>query len=306
MLFITRRFLKIYLKLEKKKTQTKIYNYFFLILVLVNTLIMITLGVFMILELLGDDPESFADEKGNSYIILSHSIFSFLSSTVLFIMGSHLKSMIHSSLKDSSEKGNMNHYIGDVVRRDSILDPGDFQHLKSDPKHVENKFIENPEILFTSLKSKSSQEDIFESKPKSISENKSKEIDFEDHQEKEIYFSVRIKQINLVTITFLVSDTYQVFYSLAKMIFLHDHFDNQNLKVVPITTEGSLFFFLNNLSILLPILANFLAFYYLIRDSFKVKHERKNSLHNDFSEKDLKPFSTVSRASNRDIEQYLM
>lgn len=265
---------------------------------------MIALGVFMIIEIFGEDPESFADEKGNSYIILSHSIFSFLSSSVLFIMGSHLKAMIHSSLKDTSGQGDMNHYIGDLIRRDSILEPGDFQHLKSDQKYLENELGKSAHISFSPFKSK--QEEIFDSISQNKSENKSKDIDIEEYQEKEIYFSVRIKQINYVSITFLLSDIYQLFYSLAKMFFLHDLFENQIFKVIPITTEGSIIFFLNNLSLLLPILANYCAFYYLIKDSYKIRFERKSSLYNDLSENDIKGFSIVSKKSNQDIEQYLM
>ena len=175
---------------------------------------MLTLGVFMILEFLYEG-KTFADEKGNSYILLSHSIFSFLSSSVLFIIGYHLKYMIGISLKDSNEKGDMNHYIDDSIisKSGSEVDSEDEGHLHSEPQHSEHQYFESRQSYLKSLQTAQTAENLnvllHEKNVKEIENHIQIKPEKNYNTEKEVYFTIRKKQINIVTLTFLISDIYQ-------------------------------------------------------------------------------------------------
>ena len=69
-------------------------------MVIVNLLLMITLVIFILVEIFCSEI-NFADKKGNCYILLCHCIFSFFSSLTLFSFGFHLKQMISDSLTDA-------------------------------------------------------------------------------------------------------------------------------------------------------------------------------------------------------------
>ena len=274
LLFIARRFLKIYFKLDKKNSSTRFYNHFFCILVMVNMFLMVTLGVFMVLEIFFEG-QTFADNVGNSYIVLSHAVFSFFSSLTLFLIGLHLKRMIKDSLKDSYDQGDMNHYI--ESKRNSYKRHRTFGTSDSNKEKISEKIL--------------SQED------SRIIQNND-DLFFKQQDE---YYSKRVTQINLITITFLICDVSQLVYTCTKMFFIPDHFENDVLTITPLTKTAAVFFFCNNFTFILPIFTNYLAFYFLIRQSYKpIGNLRIESINS----KDLLSFSGRF-SSNQDIEKYL-
>ncbi len=277
LLFIARRFLKIYFTLDKKNSSTRFYNHFFCALVFINVFLMVTLGVFMILEIFFED-EAFVDKEGNSYILFSYSIFSFLSSLTLFLIGLHLKNMIKDSLKDSYEKDDLNYYF--ETKRSSLKKRSSIQGINKETES--NKNLDVP-ILDENILVATNQDQ------------------FLKHQDE--YFTKRVKQINLVTISFLICDIYQLLYSLLKIFIIPNHFENSVLTIIPLTKLAAILFFLNNLTFLVPILTNYLAFYFLIRHSYKTLKFDSTKFEN-IDYRDL--FSYSDRlSSNHDIENYL-
>jgi hypothetical protein len=238
---------------------------------------MVTLGVFMILEIFFED-EAFVDKEGNSYILFSYSIFSFLSSLTLFLIGLHLKNMIKDSLKDSYEKDDLNYYF--ETKRSSLKKRSSIQGINKETES--NKNLDVP-ILDENILVATNQDQ------------------FLKHQDE--YFTKRVKQINLVTISFLICDIYQLLYSLLKIFIIPNHFENSVLTIIPLTKLAAILFFLNNLTFLVPILTNYLAFYFLIRHSYKTLKFDSTKFEN-IDYRDL--FSYSDRlSSNHDIENYL-
>lgn len=281
LLFITRRFLKIYLILEKKKSNTKFYNYFFCVLVVVNVIIILSLAVLVVLEFIM--PGAFLNKYKDSYLSLCYGIFSLLSSICSYILGKNLKKMIQKSLKDCFEKSDFDNYF----LQNEVMIPTR-RESEEERERDENKiYIQDCQI--SNSDSSIKNDFIF---------NRA------NLKERDFYFSVRYTQINIVTITYLVCDIYIVLFRLLKLFFIENQFKNYVFKVIPITSLGSVLYFIRDFAILIPVFTNFIAFYFLIRKSYKVEKPgelmQKNSI---ISETDI--ISLENYQTNRDIEQYL-
>lgn len=130
----------------------------------------------------------------------------------------------------------------------------------------------------------------------------------------EIYVGIRIKQINLVTITFLICDLFEVVFITIKMYSIDDQFENLNLKTVPTTDLSATLLFLNNICILLPIISNYLAFYFIIKNNFRNNDNNESNQNKSissskssfssqlFTSRDIKRYSI---APKKEIEEFL-
>ena len=102
-MFISRRFLKLYLTLGKKNIETHIYNYYFYVLVAIN-------GIFIVVSIAMAMITSFGTEKeikGNTvddFVAYTHDTFSALVSVGLYFFSLEIRKMIGISLKDSNKK----------------------------------------------------------------------------------------------------------------------------------------------------------------------------------------------------------
>lgn len=102
-MFISRRFLKLYLTLGKKNIETHIYNYYFYVLVAIN-------GIFIVVSIAMAMITSFGTEeeiKGNTvddFVAYAHDTFSALVRVGLYFFSLEIRKMIGISLKDSNRK----------------------------------------------------------------------------------------------------------------------------------------------------------------------------------------------------------
>lgn len=100
-MFISRRFLKLYLTLGKKNVETHIYNYYFYILVGINGIfIVVSIAMAAINAALGSNNDSISDD----YVAYAHDTFSAIVSVILYCFSLEIRKMIGISLKDSNKK----------------------------------------------------------------------------------------------------------------------------------------------------------------------------------------------------------
>lgn len=102
-LFISRRFLKLYLLLQKKNSTTKIFNTYFIILVGVNIIFLLGLLALSIYEFFV--PTDLLDHY--EYIPYTHSVFSAIVSMLLFIFSLNIGKMIRLATLESDRHSNL-------------------------------------------------------------------------------------------------------------------------------------------------------------------------------------------------------
>ena len=68
--------------------------------------------------------------------------------------------------------------------------------------------------------------------------------------------------------TFLITGVYKCIYIILKYYVLEKEFSQEDRTSIPMTTKSSIIHFIYLLFIMTPIVANYIAFYHLIRDYF--------------------------------------
>lgn len=271
------------------------------------------------------------DDWSNGYIQLTHNGFSFISAIILFVIGSKIKSMIQISLKDTNNHENLDYYIEETINVNQFN--GNTNIFSNSPT---KEFPDNTSLPIESLVTQfnndlvkvNSKEFLARSLTKDLANSNTKEfthiatnefsgnnslpnniiehkikIGYETKKLKdsEIYFSKRINQIYVVIYSFLLCYLIQLTFSLLKVYFMSDDFQITSFKTFPLTKTSGYLLVLNAFSIILPIFTNYLAFFYIIKDSYKPKKSIKRTL----LEKDVLVLNYQNRNSNRDIENFL-
>jgi hypothetical protein len=232
----------------------------------------IAMIVFIIIEII-NEPKF--DSNRNSNIMLAHNSFCLISSSILFIFGFRIKRMISKSLKDS------------LITQDYSTLNSLQNEIDSEKKINTNTYNDNNEQITTN-------EDYKDLMVQSIGMTM-------PNSNGEIYFNVRIAQVNIVTFSFMLCDAYELVFCFGVKLLSGEHFKMNGYRIVPLTEEGSIFYFIDMLCIILPIFTNFIAFYYIIRKSYEFSESRRMSSCN-FLDKDISRYATKS---TKDIEQYL-
>jgi len=117
----------------------------------------------------------------------------------------------------------------------------------------------------------------------------------------EIYFNIRIAQVNIVTFSFMICDAFDLIFCISAIFLSGEHFKMSGNRLVPLTVSGAIYYFVDLLCVIMPILTNFIAFYYIIRKSYEISDNRKISACN-FLENDINRYTLKS---TKDIEQFL-
>jgi len=86
-----------------------------------------------------------------------------------------------------------------------------------------------------------------------------------------------------------------------KNYFIFDQFKILSFRVIPINSFSAILHFFNNLACILPILTNYICFYYIIKDSYK----KKTPLQENLVSQDDFVFVNECRDKNKDLEDYL-
>jgi len=84
---------------------------------------------------------------------------------------------------------------------------------------------------------------------------------------------IRIQQINIVCYTFLLTGLYKCVYIVMKYYLLDHQFNLHNGKTLPKTLLTTLLHFFYLMSIIVPIITNYIAFYFIIRNYFRGSNE---------------------------------
>ena len=99
-MFISRRFLKLYLTLGKKNIETHVYNYYFYVLVVIN-------GIFIVVSIAMAAITALSNNEGDigdDYVAYAHDSFSVVVSFLLYCFSLEIRNMIGVSLKDTNKK----------------------------------------------------------------------------------------------------------------------------------------------------------------------------------------------------------
>ena len=99
-MFISRRFLKLYLTLGKKNVETHVYNYYFYVLVAIN-------GIFIVVSIAMAAITALSNNEGDigdDYVAYAHDSFSVVVSFLLYCFSLEIRNMIGVSLKDTNKK----------------------------------------------------------------------------------------------------------------------------------------------------------------------------------------------------------
>ena len=99
-MFISRRFLKLYLTLGKKNVETHVYNYYFYVLVVIN-------GIFIVVSIAMAAITALSNNEGDigdDYVAYAHDSFSVVVSFLLYCFSLEIRNMIGVSLKDTNKK----------------------------------------------------------------------------------------------------------------------------------------------------------------------------------------------------------
>jgi len=92
---------------------------------------------------------------------------------------------------------------------------------------------------------------------------------YEKNKGKEIFLSLRIKQLNFLIYTFIISNTYLLTYIILKYFIIPDQFDITNFTSTPETHMAVMFSFIFGIASLAPSFVNYISFYFLIRKNFR-------------------------------------
>lgn len=235
----------------------------------------------------------FIDSRGNSYIMLAHNIFCFISSLILFSIGMRIKRMITESLNDSFKTNSVNKEdnsnCNDLNKNEIINEKENYQ-----VKNIDAINLNDSHTNLLNATSNCNNEDYKNLMAESIDM-------ITPNCNGEIYFNVRYKQINIVTFSFLICDTYELFYGIGKRFFLKEYFKMDKFDTIPLNEEAAFIFFMYLFCVIMPIITNFFAFYYVIRKSYDHPVIRRMSTCN-FSENDIKHYASMK---TQDIEQFL-
>lgn len=104
-MFISRRFLKLYLTLGKKNLETHIYNYYFYVLVCINGIfILLSLAFYIVSCIPSITTKEETPVIRDDYVSYAHDTFSCIVSILLYIFSLRIRKMIRISLLDLNTK----------------------------------------------------------------------------------------------------------------------------------------------------------------------------------------------------------
>jgi hypothetical protein len=258
---------------------------------------MMLLIVFICIELI-DKEQTFLTERHNNYIQLAQTCFSTIIILILFGFGLKLKKMITLSLKDTFDHLDLNYYIEEAP---SIEFPGEEPRFSDSGR--ENLRDSNEGTIQLDLSDQQPYLKRQDSTTSQTKEAKQHKKILQAQRDREIYFNKRRRQINIITSTFLICGLVKFFYIISRNFIIQDQFTIVEFETFPETNLAIILEFFYTLCILLPIFTNYIAFYFIIRDSYiSFRKRRKTKKIEIFTQRDIFKRSK----SNKDIDQFLM
>lgn len=200
--------------------------------------------------------------------------------------------MIRVSLKDSNVNVNLDYYIDESVENVSE---------KATQSDVLLLTCNNTGLSTESKKEKPNKSLFLSSETGDLSKSKFNNTKKFKLKDMEIYFYKRMLQIYVVIYSFLICYAFQLLFSLSKLTFLYSQFEITSFTTSPLTRGSAFYLFFNNCTIILPIFTNYIAFYFVVKDSYKPKKEIENAL----LDKEVVDLNVQDKHQNKDIESFL-
>jgi len=97
-------------------------------------------------------------------------------------------------------------------------------------------------------------------------------IDMKSHDSdtmKEKSMILRNNQINLIVYSFLIKDFITLIYVILVLYFIKDEFTTEGYKILAKNNNSTILTHLYFISYIIPVIANYFAFYFLVKDQFK-------------------------------------
>lgn len=180
----------------------------------------------------------FNDELGSQrdeIIPYAHSTFSALVSVLFFYFGLMIGQMIELASKESHQHQNVDYYLEE--EGDSNQQESQINIIQANKNNKESPLINS---------------------------NKSNET----------YLTTRKQQLYLITISNLITDCLEFLLGTFELFVFPKGF-SFSVATVPINATGYSIFALQQLSMLSSGLFTFIAFYYVVRDSYETHHKRE-------------------------------
>jgi flagellar biosynthesis GTPase FlhF len=176
-LYVSKRFLKLFLILSKKKDKAQIYNTYFIVLVVINGVFMLVSFIFYFIN--GND------HTVDDYITYAHDTFSAIVSVLLFLFALKIISLI-------------NWKLGEVRRRFSSDDVVVHEEKKKEERKVE---VKKEEVKAEEVKVEETKEEEVKEECKAeegkTEEGKAEEVKAEENKEEKKEEEVKVEEVKV-------------------------------------------------------------------------------------------------------------
>ena len=274
-LYVSKRFLKLFLILSKKKDKAQIYNTYFIVLVVIN-------GVFMIISFIfyftnGDD------HTVDDYISYAHDTFSAIISVLLFLFALKIISLISWKL-------------GEVRRRNSSDEAIDNEDEGKESKDKVNK---DETAVNEEVKEEKKEEEIEENDFVIKDDNEPMEMAV-GH---EIYLKKRKIQLLLVALANLITDCLEFLVFTTKLLFFRKSYADNSLTY-PLDNIAYSLITIEHLCLNLSTFMNFIIFFWLIRECYEVSIIP--NIKKAFLDTDIERIQVEQETENEKISNFLV
>ena len=282
-LYVSKRFLKLFLILSKKKDKAQIYNTYFIVLVVIN-------GVFMVISFIfyfthGDD------HTVDDYITYAHDTFSAIVSVLLFLFAMKIISLI-------------NWKLGEVRRRNSSDEAIDNEEEGKEGKEKVEGTNEVNKV------EEGTNDEVKEEKKEEEEEIEENDFVIKDDNEPmemavghEIYLKKRKIQLKLVALANLITDCLEFFVFTIKLLFFRTSYATNSLTY-PLDNIAYALITIEHLCLNISTFMNFIIFFWLIRECYEVNIIP--NIKKAFLDKDIERIQVEQETENEKISNFLV
>ena len=232
-LFITRRFLKAYIIFSESDEGPNCYNYYFIILVIINILFIIVCIILNLITLFKEQKLSIS-----SIIPFIYDCFGAITSLILLIFGLKLKTLMIIDKENEEKEVNQKY---EKKHKDS---------LDSSENLNDKSVIKKQKFSQTFLLIEATEKDVV--------------------QIYDIFFNTRITQLNtIIWVTFL-TDLIECISSLFELIFIND-FTEKKGEHIPITKRAYFIRLCYLLCIIISTFMNWFTLFFIVRKTFEIQ-----------------------------------
>ena len=274
-LYVSKRFLKLFLILSKKKDKAQIYNSYFIVLVAINGVFMAVSFVFYFIR--GDDYTI------DDYITYAHDTFSAVISVLLFLFALKIIGLINWKLGEVRRRLSSD----DVVVNEESKEEENKEEGKEEGKEEEKK------------EEKKEEEEIEENDFVIKDDNEPMEVAV-GH---EIYLRKRNIQLLFVALANLITDCLEFLVFTTKLLFFRNSYAENSLTY-PLDNIAYTLITIEHLCLNVSTFMNFIIFFWLIRECYEVSIIP--NIKKAFLDRDIERIQVEQETENVKISNFLV